>query len=101
MARSWFTFSVTSVEKSERFINGFLISKGYRKCMETEGVIWKKGIALLTGEKCIKVIFGDSDLTINAWINSGFTEMSLTGFVGGLQKQSVLKIIEQIKLSIE
>lgn len=101
MARSTFSFSIRSIEKSERFITTFLISKGYRKSVEAEGVIWKKGIAILTGEKCIKVIFGVSDVTIDAWISNGFTETDLTGFVGALPKQSMMKIIEQIKLSIE
>ena len=93
MARSTFTFPIKSIEKSENFINNFLIAKGYRKAIATEGVIWKKGSTLLTGQKCIKIIFSNSDVTIDAWISNGFTEMNLTGFAGALPKQQMLKII--------
>lgn len=101
MSRSTFVFPMNSIEKSENFINNFLIAKGYRKSIEPEGIVWKKGNTLLTGEKCMKFIFGDSDITIDAWIDTGLTEMGLNGFAGALPKQRMLKMIEQIKLSIE
>lgn len=100
MSRSIFTFPVNSIEKTENKVESLLISNGYSKNIEQEGIIWKKGSAFLTGERCIKLEYSDSDVTINAWTSDGFAEYNLKGFVGSFAKKQVLKVIEQIKLSI-
>ncbi|MBQ7399905.1 MAG: hypothetical protein IJW06_05560 [Clostridia bacterium] len=100
MSRSVFTFPYSSAEKSGILINNILISNKFTQHMENEGVVWKKGSALLTGEQCIKIEWGENEVKIFGWISDGFSESQLSGFLGSYAKGKVLKVIEQLKLSI-
>jgi len=100
MARSIFKFPYNSPEKSQNIVHNILVSNGYRQSIENNEVVWEKGSVWLTGKRCIKVEFGTNELIVSGWIDSGFSETQLSGFGGSYAKGKIIKVIEQIKLSI-
>lgn len=56
----------------------------------------------MSGVKFIKTEFSQNSLTLYGWVKTGLggPEMDLSGFALAVPKKSVMKVIEQIKMSV-
>lgn len=103
MSRTSFTFSFSrDIENAIRNVENVLAQNGYKKINQNNEEIWKKGTGLMSGVKFIKTEFSQNSLTLYGWVKTGLggPEMDLSGFALAVPKKSVMKVIEQIKMSV-
>ncbi len=88
----------TAIKKAEQI----LVQNKFNKTIENNEEIWKKGTGFLTAVQFIKTEFAQDSMTISAWVKTGLggSEMDLGGFVGAVPKKSLMKVVEQIKVSV-
>ena len=91
---------------AQRTIEQILTTKGYHIQNYGYGeLVWKKGMGIMTAMHYIKVEYYPTEIHLYGWVQSGigdagFGEMDLTGFVGCIPKKAVLKVMEQILMSV-
>lgn len=106
MSRSIFKINYNKpFNEVQNTISNVLIQNNFNKIFRNSEEIWKKGSGLLTAMQFIKVEFTENEVVLSAWIETGIGsfsggEQDLSGVVGAIPKKSLMKVVENIKLSI-
>lgn len=107
MARTIIRVPFTAdVDNTYNMVVSILQSNGYKEISYNGETVWKKGVGLLTAMQYIKIQFEENLLSVSGWVQAGLgskggSEMALNGVVAAVPKKSVMKVIEEIKRSIQ
>ena len=91
---------------AQRTIEHILMSNGYHLQHYGNGeLVWKKGMGIMTAMHYIRVDYYATEIHLFGWVQSGigdagFGEMDLEGFVGIIPKKAVLRVMDQITMSV-
>ncbi len=74
-----------------------LQKNGYKNVTEKNENVWKSG-SVMTALKYIKIEYSENNtIQISGWVNVFCSEQDLTGALGMIYKQQVMKVIKEIQ----
>lgn len=106
MSRTTISVPLTcSREIAETKITNTLKLRGYKLIDYRGEAVWKKGTGMMTAMQYIKYGFDGNAANLSGWIQAGVgrlggPEMALSGTVAIIPKKAVLKVLEELQLSL-
>lgn len=89
-----------SPETLQKIIDEFFQKEGFKKYIDRNEEVWKKGMGILIGPQIMKVVIDGSKVHLEAWTKFAILpgvyagELGVTGFIGGLPKKLLRDKIE-------
>ncbi|MCD8116075.1 MAG: hypothetical protein LUE21_02985 [Oscillospiraceae bacterium] len=97
MVRTTLKQSYTDFNDLQIRIPKLLQKNGYKNVTEKNENVWKNG-SVMTALKYIKIEYSENNtVQISGWVNVFCSEQDLTGALGIIYKQQVMKAIKEIQ----